>query len=218
MWALVITRVQRTSIIAIYGIGLWIRLLIHYLLINLSGTHVGSSNSMAHNLSASYTNHGQLISFGMFRCGYLLQFSISISDLQSMQSMLPSPEGKPFGFILYADQTKLSSFGSQQGYPIVARIANLPLEIRNGKGLGGGCVIGLLPIVSWSIASCLLLFNVIRSKRTRKIRKNPRSRTSNVLSGTNLFWSFWKQLSITHRQVFGSSVVMLLNAFSSHSF
>lgn len=62
--------------------------------------------------------------------------------------MLPSPEGKPFGFILYADQTKLSSFGSQQGYPIVARIANLPLEIRNGKGLGGGCVIGLLPIVS----------------------------------------------------------------------
>ncbi|KAG0698765.1 hypothetical protein DFH29DRAFT_877761 [Suillus ampliporus] len=43
---------------------------------------------------------------------------------------------------------KLSSFGSQKGYPIVARIANLPVHIYNGNtALGGGCVIGWLLIV-----------------------------------------------------------------------
>ncbi|KAF8156755.1 hypothetical protein B0H34DRAFT_798138 [Crassisporium funariophilum] len=36
---------------------------------------------------------------------------------------------KPIGIILYADKTKLSSFGTQMGYPIVARLANLPAEI-----------------------------------------------------------------------------------------
>ncbi|KAJ3509195.1 hypothetical protein NLJ89_g5347 [Agrocybe chaxingu] len=63
-----------------------------------------------------------------------------------VQSVLPA-NGKPLFFFLYADQTKLSSFGSQKGYPIMARLANLPSEIRNGKGLGGGRVVGWLPIV-----------------------------------------------------------------------
>ncbi|KAJ3563803.1 hypothetical protein NP233_g8701 [Leucocoprinus birnbaumii] len=62
------------------------------------------------------------------------------------QSTLP-PTAKPLGFILYADKTKLSSFGSQMAYPVVARIANLPVEVRNGQGLGGGCTVGWLPIV-----------------------------------------------------------------------
>ena len=51
-------------------------------------------------------------------------------------------------FILYADKTRLSSFGTQKGYPIIARLANLPSEVRNGNGYGGGIVVGLLPIVS----------------------------------------------------------------------
>ncbi|KAI0271244.1 hypothetical protein BC834DRAFT_818216 [Gloeopeniophorella convolvens] len=59
------------------------------------------------------------------------------------------PEGaSPFCLILYADKTKLSSFGTQKGYPVVVRCANLPAEIRNGEGIGGGCVVGWLPIVS----------------------------------------------------------------------
>ena len=33
------------------------------------------------------------------------------------------------------------------GYPVVARLGNLPVEIRNGKGVGGGCIVGWLPIV-----------------------------------------------------------------------
>jgi hypothetical protein len=62
------------------------------------------------------------------------------------QSQIPEG-GKPLGLILYADKTKLSSFGTEQGYPVVARCANLPTSIRNGEGYGGGRVVGWLPIV-----------------------------------------------------------------------
>lgn len=58
------------------------------------------------------------------------------------------PEGaKPFCFVLYADKTKLSSFGTEKGYPVMVRCANLPSNLRNGSGLGGGRVVGWLPIV-----------------------------------------------------------------------
>ncbi|KAG1903419.1 uncharacterized protein F5891DRAFT_1127252 [Suillus fuscotomentosus] len=63
------------------------------------------------------------------------------------QSQLPS-DAKPLAFILYADKSKLSSFGTEKGYPIIARIANLPVHIHNGNtALGGGRVVGWLPIV-----------------------------------------------------------------------
>lgn len=48
---------------------------------------------------------------------------------------------------LYADKTRLSSFGTEKGYPIMARIANLPVGIRNGEGPGGGRIVGWLPVV-----------------------------------------------------------------------
>ena len=48
---------------------------------------------------------------------------------------------------LYADKSKLSSFGTQKGYPVMARIVNLPVKIRNGKGVGGAWVVGWLPVV-----------------------------------------------------------------------
>ncbi|EKM77927.1 hypothetical protein AGABI1DRAFT_42300 [Agaricus bisporus var. burnettii JB137-S8] len=67
------------------------------------------------------------------------------------QGMLPShapSNSKLIGFILYADKSKLSSFGSAMGHPIIARLGNLPVEIRNTDGiLGGGCIVGWLPIV-----------------------------------------------------------------------
>ncbi|KAI0073150.1 hypothetical protein K474DRAFT_1710969 [Panus rudis PR-1116 ss-1] len=63
-----------------------------------------------------------------------------------IQSKLPD-DGKPLCYIIYADKTKLSTFGTAKGYPVVARLANLPVHIRNGEGLGGGCVVGWLPIV-----------------------------------------------------------------------
>ncbi|KAK0467597.1 hypothetical protein IW261DRAFT_1553860 [Armillaria novae-zelandiae] len=66
--------------------------------------------------------------------------------LWKVQSSLP-PGGKPLAYILYADKTCLSSFGTAKGYLVMVRIANLPAAIHNGKGWGGGTVVGWLPIV-----------------------------------------------------------------------
>ncbi|KAH9013071.1 hypothetical protein EDB85DRAFT_2158478 [Lactarius pseudohatsudake] len=64
----------------------------------------------------------------------------------NFQSQIPKGV-RPLCFILYADTSKLSSFGTEKAYPVVARCANLPVEIRNSNGVGGGRVIGWLPIV-----------------------------------------------------------------------
>ena len=50
--------------------------------------------------------------------------------------------------VFFADKTKLSSFGTQKGYPVIARCTNLPVNLRNGTGIGGGRIVGWLPIVS----------------------------------------------------------------------
>ncbi|KAH9486000.1 hypothetical protein JR316_0000063 [Psilocybe cubensis] len=46
----------------------------------------------------------------------------------------------------WADKSQLSSFGTVKGYPVMVRCANLPVDIRNGTGVGGGRLIGWLPI------------------------------------------------------------------------
>ena len=63
------------------------------------------------------------------------------------QSTLPL-NGKPLGIILYSDRTKLSSFGTAKGYPVMAAISNFEADIRNGHGIGGGRVVGWEPIVN----------------------------------------------------------------------
>ncbi|KAI0336130.1 hypothetical protein GY45DRAFT_1291847 [Cubamyces sp. BRFM 1775] len=63
-----------------------------------------------------------------------------------VDSALPEG-GSALCYILYADKTRLSSFGTQKGYPIMARLANLSSHIRNGDGHGGGQIIGFLPLV-----------------------------------------------------------------------
>ncbi|KAG1849777.1 hypothetical protein F4604DRAFT_1971059 [Suillus subluteus] len=45
----------------------------------------------------------------------------TVQDFWDVQSQLP-PGGKPLAFILYADKTKLSSFGTVKGYPVVAHL------------------------------------------------------------------------------------------------
>ncbi|KAJ3858689.1 hypothetical protein EV359DRAFT_51930 [Lentinula novae-zelandiae] len=64
-----------------------------------------------------------------------------------LQDTLPA-NAVPLFIIFYADKNKLSSFGTAKGYPVVARLANLPTDIRNGVGEGGGRVVGWLPVVS----------------------------------------------------------------------
>ena len=63
------------------------------------------------------------------------------------------PGAFPLCLILYADKNKLSSFGTVKGYPVILRCANLPVEIRNGTGIGGGRVVGWLPVVSCDLLS-----------------------------------------------------------------
>ena len=54
------------------------------------------------------------------------------------------------GLYIYADKSKLSSFGSVTGYPVIARLAILPHSICNAKGVGSGCLIGWLPEVRFA--------------------------------------------------------------------
>ena len=63
------------------------------------------------------------------------------------KSSLPE-DAKMVCLEIYADKTQLSSFGTEKGYPVMARIVNLPTKIRHGEGIGGGRVVGWLPIVS----------------------------------------------------------------------
>ncbi|TFK25318.1 hypothetical protein FA15DRAFT_703863 [Coprinopsis marcescibilis] len=62
------------------------------------------------------------------------------------QSKLPKG-GVPFCIILYADKTRLSSFGTKKGYPVYVQCGNLPAEVWNGKGIAGGQLVGWLPVV-----------------------------------------------------------------------
>ncbi|KAG8714190.1 hypothetical protein FRC08_012260 [Ceratobasidium sp. 394] len=62
------------------------------------------------------------------------------------QSSLPD-DGLPLMIQLYADKSAISSFGGKKMYPVTARLLNLPREIRNGKGVGGGRIVALLPVV-----------------------------------------------------------------------
>ncbi|KAG1758596.1 hypothetical protein EDD22DRAFT_981351 [Suillus occidentalis] len=63
-----------------------------------------------------------------------------------LQSQLP--EGaKLLTFILYTNKTKLSTSSTAKAYPVVAQLANLPTDIHNGEGIGGGYVVGWLLVV-----------------------------------------------------------------------
>ncbi|KAJ7824944.1 hypothetical protein B0H13DRAFT_1918851 [Mycena leptocephala] len=64
------------------------------------------------------------------------------------QSSLPDhPAAKPVCYVIYADKSKLSSFGTQKAYTVVARLANVVIETRNSTQFGGGQVVGHQPIV-----------------------------------------------------------------------
>ncbi|EIW78276.1 hypothetical protein CONPUDRAFT_60954 [Coniophora puteana RWD-64-598 SS2] len=65
------------------------------------------------------------------------------TDLPEVPNAVPAP----FSILLYADKTRLSSFGTVQGYPVIARCCNLLSSIRNGNGVGGARVVGWLPIL-----------------------------------------------------------------------
>lgn len=72
-----------------------------------------------------------------------------------MKSKLPnSTDAKWCPFILYADKAKLSSFGSEKAYPIIARLGNIAVSLRNGNEWGGGQIVGSLPVVFFLFHLC----------------------------------------------------------------
>jgi hypothetical protein len=112
---------------------------------------------------------------------HLLSCVILIQYLDE-KSNLP-PGAKPLMLSLYADKSKLSSFGTQKGYPVIARCANLPVEIRNGNGLGGGRVVGWLPIVRFDIYYCPHFSYLMISLRLRKMQLSLKSQ---AMSASNV--------------------------------
>ncbi|CUA68688.1 hypothetical protein RSOLAG22IIIB_08058 [Rhizoctonia solani] len=67
-----------------------------------------------------------------------------------IQASLPA-NGLPINIHLYADKALATNFDqsahAKRLYPVVARLCNLPREIRNGAGLGSGTVVALLPVI-----------------------------------------------------------------------
>ncbi len=111
------------------------------LMLNACGSLMASASSV------STMNLTPRTGSGRFRWVVPLLRWNTLAYVFQRQSQLPR-DAKPLGLVLYADKTKLSSFGTEKGYPIIARVANLPTYIRNGEGPGGGRVVGWLPIVS----------------------------------------------------------------------
>lgn len=103
---------------------------------------------MGHVTSAFTMNLGLRIAGGMSKYDlfFVLSFVKQYPFLHVLQSSLPE-NAVPFAFILYADKTHLSSAGTVKAYPVFARCGNLPVDIRNTDGLGGGRMVGWLPIV-----------------------------------------------------------------------
>jgi len=67
-----------------------------------------------------------------------------------------------FGILFYSDKSKLSSFGSVKGWPVLTCALPLPLNIRNSKGHGGVCLVGWLPYVGSSSICCPFYSNVFQ--------------------------------------------------------
>ena len=89
-------------------------------------------------------------------CLYTDPLFFKLIHVFQCKSTIPG-SSKPFFIILYADKTRLSSFGTEKGYPVLVRCANLPANIRNSTGVGGGRLVGWLPIVSVTRTSISLI-------------------------------------------------------------
>jgi hypothetical protein len=113
-----------------------------------SGMRSRYSNIMGKFLSDVLTSHGLQIPGGSSRFVNYILLQIAAPDSESVNLKSKLPEGaKPLCILLYADKTRLSSFGTAKAHPVIARCANLPIEIRNGEEIDGGRVVGWLPIV-----------------------------------------------------------------------
>jgi hypothetical protein len=101
------------------------------------------------------------------------------------------------------------------GYPIYARIGNLDVEIRNSNGIGGGELVGWLPIVGIKVTVQLKLSAWLKNKiyRSRKMKLRKVKKTTlilNVKSGTSPSPNCSKPLHRNLSQATGRDVVITL--------
>ena len=130
-----------------FGIGCWIWLIIHSCFHISTGMQNGSSSSMVPNGSDAIQSLGHVKIGGIFRW---LDFLCVPAEMNWLDVVFKSklPKGAtPLFIIVYANKSHLSSFGAVKGYPVVAHLANLDDPICNGESIGGGEIVGWLPIV-----------------------------------------------------------------------
>ena len=73
-------------------------------------------------------------------------------------------DGVVLGLLLYADKSKLSSFSTEMGYPVEARILNLPIDTRTKQGSDGTFVmLKGLPVGNHTIYASGLLVDFTTS-------------------------------------------------------
>ena len=99
------------------------------------------------------------------------------------------------------------------GYPIYARIGNLDVEIRNSNGIGGGELVGWLPIVGIKDTVQLKLLAWLKDKiyRSRKMKLRKVKKITlilNVKSGTSPSSNCSKPLHRNLSQATGRDVVI----------
>ena len=72
---------------------------------------------------------------------------LSGSDMWEQQDALRHDEFQ-VGLITWSDKSNLASFSNQTTWPFLARVANLPQELRNkSRSYAGNTLLGLLPKV-----------------------------------------------------------------------
>jgi hypothetical protein len=91
-----------------------------------------------------------LMSHGLQMLGGISRFALHLRNINHTNKIPKSkiPEGaKPLCLLIYADKSQLSSFGTAKAHPVLARCANLPVEMLNGEDVDGGHLVGWLPII-----------------------------------------------------------------------
>ena len=111
------------------------------------GMHIVFTDMMESHGCHLLTSLSLHVDAGIFRYASRYSSNSAVVHLQTyLQSTLPA-NGKPLGLIAYSDKTKLSSFGTAKGYPVMASISNFGAEVRSGSGIGSGRVVGWEPVV-----------------------------------------------------------------------
>src|SRR5260370_20032112 len=122
--------------------------------------------------------------------------------------------------LYYSDKSKLSSFGTMKGWPVLVCALTLPHEVQNGRGQGGACLVGWLPYVSKIFIfsySCFMISH-LRLRRNWRIKGSHIGLISNTICITDV-WTRSLSLTLNHQRKGWLSIVLItMSVIYSHSF